>query len=61
ICPGEMDHAVLLVGYGTEDGVPYWTLKNSWADKFGEDGYFRLCRGFGACDMKVTTISAYSM
>ena len=34
-----MDHAVLIVGYGTDNGKDYWTIKNSWGTKFGEDGF----------------------
>lgn len=34
-------HLILLVGYGTEtDGTPYWILKNSWSEKWGENGKF---------------------
>jgi hypothetical protein len=45
----ELDHAVLVVGYGTQDGIDFWTVKNSWGDAWGEGGYFRLARGRNMC------------
>lgn len=41
----QVDHAVLLVGYGTDAGKKYWTMQNSWGDDWGEGGYFRMVRG----------------
>ena len=39
----EVDHAVLLTGFGkSEDGIPYWEVKNSWGADWGEEGYIRV-------------------
>jgi C1A family cysteine protease len=53
ICPkgGRMNHAVAIVGYGTESGTPYWIVRNSWGVSWGESGYARLIRGTSFCSI----------
>ncbi|CAN7114685.1 unnamed protein product [Brassica rapa subsp. narinosa] len=45
----DLNHFMLVVGYGVEDGVPYWLIQNSWGADWGEKGYIKVEMGKNMC------------
>eukprot|EP00123_Amoebidium_parasiticum_P015166 comp22820_c0_seq1/m.35838 comp22820_c0_seq1/g.35838 ORF comp22820_c0_seq1/g.35838 comp22820_c0_seq1/m.35838 type:complete len:568 (-) comp22820_c0_seq1:537-2240(-) len=56
----DLDHAVVVVGYGTENGKDYWLVKNSWSTYWGDMGYVKIARNrHNHCG--VATSAAYAV
>ena len=45
-------HAVKIVGWGVEDGTPYWLIANSWNYDWGDGGFFKIRRGVDECGIE---------
>jgi len=45
-------HAIKILGWGTEDGIDYWLVANSWNEDWGDAGYFKIRRGTDECGIE---------
>lgn len=50
-------HAIEIVGWGEENGRPYWQIKNSWGKNWGDEGYFKMIRGKNNCEIESNVFS----
>jgi C1A family cysteine protease len=57
-CGTNLDHAVEIVGFGTENGIDYWKVRNSWSESWGENGYIRIQKTSSTNDIGVCGIAA---
>lgn len=60
-CGHVHDHAVTLVGWGSESGAEYWILRNSWGASWGEEGYMRMAieDSYGICGVNTVPVSVH--
>lgn len=60
-CSTSLDHAVLIVGYDSKDGVDYWIIKNSWGKRWGIDGFMYMQRNSGSAEgvCGINTLASY--
>jgi C1A family cysteine protease len=56
-CGTQLDHGVLIVGYGVENGQKYWLVKNSWSASWGENGYVKIARSDSTNDAGICGIA----
>jgi len=50
-------HAVRMLGWGTENGTPYWLIANSWNSDWGDKGYFKILRGKNECGIEAEVVA----
>ncbi|XP_046647232.1 procathepsin L-like [Daphnia pulicaria] len=52
-CDGQdPNHAVVIVGWGNQNGMDYWIGRNSWGPLWGEEGYFLIQQGVNKCGIE---------
>jgi hypothetical protein len=53
-------HCVKLVGWGTQNGVDYWTFANSWDTTWADGGYFKMLRGSNLCGIEASVSEGFT-
>jgi C1A family cysteine protease len=56
-CGTTLDHAVEIIGYGTDNGIDYWNVRNSWGTTWGDKGYVKIARSDSTNDAGICGIA----
>ena len=63
-CGTDLDHGIVLTGYGTLDGKDFWKCKNSWGSDWGMKGYILIARsdadGPGQCGILMENVVPFA-
>ncbi len=49
-------HAIKILGWGVENGTPYWLVANSWNEDWGDKGFFKILRGKNECGIESSIV-----
>lgn len=50
-------HAIKILGWGVENGTPYWLVANSWNEDWGDQGFFKILRGNDECGIEDSIVA----
>lgn len=59
-CVGKSDHQVVIVGYNTSGSMPYWICRNSYSDRWGDKGYFKIKQSSGDGQCNINKVVQYA-
>lgn len=59
-CGTNVNHGALAVGYGFENGMEYYLVKNSWGTQWGDNGYVKIAitENEGTCGIQTAPVTA---
>jgi len=50
-------HSVKMLGWGVDNGTPYWLIANSFNPDWGDKGTFKILRGSNECGVESDAVA----